>query len=69
MKHQAIFDRCIEELHSADMEADDKAFFDAECRAAFGEQFDKDIDKGIANGFSIEQQEGIVRAIFRACKT
>lgn len=65
MKHEQLVKRILTELHEQWMDDFDKAEFDAEIMRLFGAQLDSDIDNGIANGYTEEQQEGIVRSLFR----
>lgn len=68
MKHEQLVRRMLAELHESWMDEQDKADFDAEMIRQFGAQLDADIDTGIASGFTGEQQECIVRALFRAMR-
>lgn len=65
MKHEQLVKRILTELHEPLMEDSDKAEFDSEMMRQFSTQLDSDIDTGISNGFTEEQQEKIVRSLFR----
>lgn len=68
MKHEALAKRMFAELHEPWMDNFDKAEFDAEMMRQFGAQIDADIDAGVANGFTEEQQECIARSLLRVMR-
>lgn len=68
MKHEKLARRLFAELHEFWMDDQDKAEFDAEMMRLFGAQLDIDIEAGIANGFTDEQQENMARSLLRAMK-
>lgn len=55
----------LTELHQSWMDDQDKADFDLEMMRQFGAQIDADIDVGISNGFTEQQQYGIIRSLLR----
>jgi hypothetical protein len=65
MKHELLFKRIINDLHEPWMNAQDKAEFDAEMMRMFSAEIDAAIETGIANGYTAEQQESMVRPILK----
>jgi hypothetical protein len=65
MKHEQTIRRLIAELHQPWMNDADKSEFDAMMIEKFGDKLDADIEAGIANGYTIDQQAEIVRNIFK----
>jgi hypothetical protein len=65
MKHEKTIKRILAELHKPWMDESDKEQFDAEMIRQFGKQLDADIETGIANGYTAEQQAAAVLAMFR----
>ncbi len=68
MKHELLVKRMLTELHEPWMDDTDKSEFDAEVMRQFGAQLDSDIETGISNGFTEEQQEGIARSLLRTMR-
>lgn len=65
MKHEILFCKILSELHAEWMDEEDKRFFNSEMITQFGDKVDADVDIGIANGFSEDEQEKIVRLFVR----
>lgn len=68
MKHKELLERVCAELHEPWMDQQDKELMNSELMRKFGAQFEKDIETGIANGYTVEQQEALVRSIFMVTK-
>lgn len=63
MKHATLWQSILSELHEDWMDDADKAFFDKSLTEQYGAEFDANIDAGLANGFTIEQQKEAVLKI------
>jgi hypothetical protein len=64
MKHEAMIRRLLADLHESWMDGRDREAFGTELLRTFGAQLDADIEAGVSNGYSEEQQEAIVRTLF-----
>jgi len=65
MNNHELMKRILKEFHESWMDDEDKEYFDAEIIKNFGAQIDADIDAVIANGYTVQQQDEIVRSLFR----
>lgn len=57
MKHETLWKSILSELHADWMDEADKAFFDNGMTEQYGAEFDANIDAGLANGYTEEQQK------------
>lgn len=67
MKHEAAINRIFESFYEPWMSEEDKAYIREEMIRRTGislEQFDKDLETGVKNGYPIEFQLELVRRIF-----
>lgn len=65
MKYEAAFKQFLTALHEPWMDEKDKKAFDDEVIAECGAQVDKDIEVGISNGYSVEQQMAMCLEVIR----
>lgn len=66
MKHQQAIEAMLANFHASWMNADDKAEMNRELLNAVGktmEELDADIETGVQNGYSVETQLEICKAL------
>lgn len=68
MKYEQTIKNILSEFHESWMDDADKEDCDAEVIRRIGKELDAAIDEGVANGYTVEQQEKLVRGLFMAMR-